>query len=78
MSRRKRSRHDVEFEVPALALRKSDVVCRVYRNDELVGRLFVSRGAIVWYPKNWKVGRKLTWGRLDAVAQAQGTRVRGF
>jgi hypothetical protein len=74
----KRARHSVEFEVPPLALRKSDVVCKVFRDAELVGRLFVSRGAIVWYPKNWKVGRKLTWDRLDSVAQDYGTRVRGF
>jgi hypothetical protein len=73
-----RARHNVEFEVPPLALRKSDVVCRVFRDGELFGRLYVSRGAIVWYQKNGKIGRKLSWRRLDAVAEESGRRIRGF
>jgi hypothetical protein len=71
-------RHGVEFEVPPVALRKTDVVFKVFRDGERFGTLFVSRGALVWYPKNWKRGRKLSWSRFDAIAQESGTAVWGY
>ncbi|MEO8541611.1 MAG: hypothetical protein ABI577_17855 [bacterium] len=74
---RTRARHRVEFTVPALALRKSDIVFTVLRDAEIVGKLFVSRGALVWYSRNGKLGRKLSWSRFDTIAQEHGARVTG-
>ena len=35
----------------------------------VLGKLEVSRGAIVWYPRNHTYGHKITWSQLDALAQ---------
>ena len=75
--KRNPTRHGVEFRVPALALRKSDVVFTVFRDEETLGTLYVSRGALVWWSRSGKVGRKLPWDRFDDLLHQYGSRVRG-
>lgn len=67
--------HDVRFQVPWRGLGKEDVVFRVHRDDELLGTLKVSKGAIVWWPGKAKLGYKMRWERFDQVMR-QGTRGR--
>jgi hypothetical protein len=38
----------------------------VKADDEILGKLEVSKGAIVWYPKGTTYGHKMTWDQLDA------------
>lgn len=46
------------------------------RNDDgtLFGKLCVSKGAIVWYPRTTKRGRKKSWEQFDAFMETSGRR----
>ena len=59
------AKHDVRFQVPWRSLGKEDVTFRVMADDELLGTLKVSKGAVVWWPGNAKLGYKLSWTRFD-------------
>jgi len=69
------AKHDVRFQVPWRGLGKEDVVFQVVENDELLGTLKVSKGAVVWWPGKAKLGYKMTWDRFD-LAMRQGYRGR--
>ena len=54
-------KHDVQFTVPERDLGKSDVLFDVKINGEKLGTLGVSKGSLVWYPKNNSYGHKSNW-----------------
>lgn len=60
--------HQVVFDLPTKDLGKADVHFLVKRNRVVLGKLEVSRGSIVWYPKGSKYGHKIRWRQLDALA----------
>jgi hypothetical protein len=57
--------HDVSFTIPYRSLGKSDIRFKVFANNEKLGELQVSNGALVWFPKNKKIGNKLGWSKFD-------------
>ncbi len=59
------AQHDVTFSIPERSLGKADLEFMVKRNGEMVGRLKVSNGTVVWVPKNAKYGYKLGWVKFD-------------
>jgi hypothetical protein len=59
------AKHNVSFQIPMRSLGKEDVVFRVMADDELLGTLKVSKGAVVWWPGNAKLGYKMGWARFD-------------
>ncbi len=66
--------HAVSFEVPRRDLGKSDVLFHVKKGGVKVGTLAVSKGAIVWFPKNHTIGHKLSWARFDELMRENGTK----
>lgn len=64
--------HDVTFCVPNRPLGKTDIDFHVVADDTKMGMLRVSKGALVWYPKNSKNGRKISWAAFDAFMRARG------
>jgi hypothetical protein len=68
--------HDVTFMVPERSLGKADLVFRVKGDGEMVGRLKVSHGAIVWMPKNGKAGYRIGWAGFDRIMQQAGCKQR--
>jgi hypothetical protein len=70
------ARHWVSFQVPWRNLGKEDVVFKVeIEDEELLGTLKVSKGAVVWWPGKAKLGYKMTWERFDQ-AMREGLRGR--
>ncbi len=57
--------HDVNFSVPLRPLGSSDVVFVINRDSGRFGMLRISKGSLVWYPKNGKKGRKVSWDKFD-------------
>jgi hypothetical protein len=53
--------YDVTFSVPVRALGKSDIEFVVKREGEKFGTLRVSKGSLVWFPRNGVKGRKVKW-----------------
>jgi nitrogen fixation protein FixH len=62
-------KHDVHFSIPARELGKSDISFDVRGDGEIIGRLEVSKGSLVWYPKNNRYGHKITWAQFARVME---------
>jgi hypothetical protein len=63
------AQHEVKFTVPERPLGKADVEFGIKRDGEMLGRLKVSNGTIVWVPKNKRSGYKLGWREFDGLMQ---------
>jgi hypothetical protein len=70
------ARHDVRFTIPERTLGNADIEFAVYSDDERLGLLKVSKGAVVWRHANKKLGRVMDWATFDRVMQAEGRRER--
>lgn len=62
-------RHQVTFTVPDRPLARADVVFTVWTDDEKFGELRISKGNLVWYPRNKVYGLALSWAKLDELAR---------
>ena len=61
--------HTVTIDLPTRKLGKADVHFVVKRNSAVLGKLEVSKGALVWYPKNARSGHKIGWNAFDELAR---------
>jgi hypothetical protein len=70
--------HKVTFSLPERELGHADVEFLVRGNGSVIGKLLVSKGAIVWR-KKWKSkrGKKLGWARFHELMQENGRNERG-
>jgi len=69
-------RHDVRFTLPERRLGNSDIEFTVYSDDERLGILKVSKGAVVWRSANKKLGHVLNWDAFDRIMRQEGRRER--
>jgi len=60
-------KHDVNFTLPMRALGKADIEFQVWGDGTKLGTLRVSKGALVWFPKDHKKGHKISWGSFDTL-----------
>ena len=58
-------KHDVQFSIPSRELGKSDNTFDVRGDGEILGRLEVSKGSLVRYPKNNTYGHKIAWAQFS-------------
>lgn len=65
--------HEVRFTVPWRVLGKENVEFQVMQEGVRLGTLKISKGAVVWYPGNAKLGYKVGWERFDQLLR-QGRR----
>lgn len=63
--------HEVKFSIPERELGKSDIQFKVKKRGKLFGTLRISKGAMVWFPKDTSYGHKISWTDLDAVMKTQ-------
>jgi hypothetical protein len=66
--------YDVNFSIPQRTLGNADVKFAVWKNGEKLGTLAVSKGAVVWFPRNYKWGHKVGWTKFDRIIAEEGTR----
>lgn len=66
------AQHEVKFTVPERPLGKADVEFSAKRDGEVIGRLKISNGTLVWVPKNKKYGFKMGWTKLADLMQEHG------
>jgi hypothetical protein len=60
--------------IPAVPIGKADVIFEIKANQAMLGKLRVSRGAVVWFPKSGKKSYKMSWAKFDALMQESGTK----
>jgi len=51
--------------MPARELGKTDVVFEVWKDGEKFGTLKVSKGSLVWFPRDTSKGHKIGWTQFD-------------
>lgn len=66
--------YTVSFVVPKRELGRADLRFDVHDGGGKLGTLAVSKGAVVWFPKDNSYGYKLKWEELDNLFSSQGTR----
>ncbi len=59
-------------KIPWLEIGKSDVIFQIKQDDEKLGSLRVSKGAIVWTPVNRKNSYWLNWNDFGEIAIESG------
>lgn len=71
-------KNNVTLTIPAktsLVVGKVDFRFEIRNEDgSLFGKLCVSKGAIVWYPRKTKRGRKKSWEQFDRFMETSGRR----
>lgn len=68
------AKHDVAFNVPQRSLGKTDIDFGIKIDGDLFGKLAVSNGSVVWFPRGSKNGLKLGWKRFDEIMQENAGR----
>jgi len=63
-------------KTPRLTVGKSDVIFEVRRGSYKFGRLKISRGNVVWMPRDFTYGYALDWDELEELARQHGIRRR--
>lgn len=66
--------HKVSFAIPKRDLGTADVVFDVQRDGAKLGKLEVSRGSVVWFPRDTTKGFKLSWEAFDSLMKERGRR----
>jgi hypothetical protein len=67
--------YQVEFCVPARPLDRADIEFVVRDDEGLFGTLKVSKGSLVWFPKNTIKGHKIAWSTFDRLVKEHVHRV---
>lgn len=66
--------HDVRFTIPWRDPGKADVEFQIKRDGAALGKLAVSKGSVVWFPKDHTYGYKIGWKEFDELLRGHGTR----
>lgn len=75
MKKTSKNKKTVEMELPkGLVIGMADARFRVGNDDGMIGELQVSKGAVVWFPRDAKKGYKLNWFQFDDLMQKKGSR----
>jgi hypothetical protein len=70
-------KHDVKFLIPERNLGRADIEFHVRKSGKKFGTLKVSKGSIVWVPKDNTYGYKVGWDKFDTNMQRDGKREKG-
>ena len=68
------AKHDVSFIVPRRPLSVTDIEFYVRTDGRNLGKLAVSNGSLVWFPKGKKTGFKIGWKKFDELMREWGRR----
>jgi len=68
------AKHDVSFNVPQRSLGKTDIDFVIKIDGTNFGKLAISNGSVVWFPRGSKNGIKVSWKRFDEMMQENAGR----
>ena len=66
-------KHEGEFSIPKRELGKADIEFSVKRGGQKFGTLKVSKGSLVWVPRDNTYGFKVGWDQFDVFIKDHGT-----
>jgi len=59
--------HDVRFSIPERKLGTADIEFVIKKNGKVFGTMKISKGSLVWFPKDTTYGHKIGWTKFDAM-----------
>jgi hypothetical protein len=69
--------HELRCRLPSADVINKDLMVEIRSDDELLGKLYISRGSIDWAPANTSTGgRTLSWERFDDFMRRHGNEKR--
>lgn len=68
--------HQVTFNVPDYPVGKSDIEFDIRKDGVMFGTLKVSKGGIVWRPRDNQYGYILNWDKISNITEREGRRER--
>lgn len=75
MKRKPKNMKTLELTLPkGMTLGMSDACFRVRNDDGVIGELQVSKGSVVWFPRDAKKGYRMPWARFDSLMCERGTK----
>ena len=66
--------HNVTFSIPERELGRADVEFKISNGGSKIGTLKVSKGTVVWLPKDHSYGYKLGWKYFDDLMRKHGVK----
>jgi hypothetical protein len=63
--------HEVKFSTPALMVGNADLIFVIKQNGKKFGELRLSRGSLIWFPKDKSKSHRLSWADLNELAQSK-------
>lgn len=69
------ARHDVVFSIPQRSLGIADAEFLVKKDGSVLGKLAISNGSIVWFPKGKTKGLKVGWEKFDLMMRGSVTKI---
>lgn len=66
-------KHDVTFSIPDRELGKADIEFHIKKDGQKFGTLKVSKGSVVWVPRDNTYGYRMGWNQFDSSIQNEGT-----
>jgi hypothetical protein len=66
--------HNVTFSIPERELGRADVEFKISNGGSKIGTLKVSKGTVVWLPKDHSYGYKMGWKDFDDLMRERGAR----
>jgi hypothetical protein len=70
--------HNITFTVSERPVGNRDIEFDVRMDEAVFGTLKVSRGGIVWRPRDYRYGYFLNWTKLDQMTVQSHTRCRAL
>lgn len=59
------AKHNVYMNLPLRELGNVDAQFNIYRDEEKLGTITISKGAFEWYPKNSRKPIAISWSDFD-------------
>jgi len=66
--------HKVKIQTPIQEVGNSDFIFHAENDEGKIGRLKVSKGAVVWTPANGKKGWKVSWTQLGDLVKSKNNK----
>jgi hypothetical protein len=61
------AKHNVFFDLPERELGKADANFYIYKDEEKLGQITISKGSLEYYPARRKKPISITWSEFDAL-----------
>jgi len=65
--------YEATIRVPERPVGNNDIVFKIRKDDDILGRLKVSKGAVVWLPGKKRKGFRLNWDQFARLAEEHGS-----